>query len=274
VNEIVADSPRTPIEDHVSKHVHQKKRLSRASGTPRAVGRSSAQSSSSTFRWTVGEEEGIADGGIALPSLPARAERALARRLRSWAPDVMSLWSRSRSCLQTLDHSGATPWSCWTPAPGSLFAGLGHREPAQRIQGRKSFNLFEGMSTSLARAVEPLTAHSRRGHDGAGGACEPAYNVGSQICSSNRREDELALARAAAERLVRHGDHSGCRCGAQSERFRQAVARSAQEACPCGSCKKYKHCHRPGSAERDKRTAERNYRRRSRPNLCLIAPLS
>jgi preprotein translocase subunit SecA len=57
-------------------------------------------------------------------------------------------------------------------------------------------------------------------------------------------EDELALARAGAETLARHGITAA---GLASERKPNdptswgKVGRN--ETCPCGSGKKYKHCH-------------------------------
>jgi preprotein translocase subunit SecA len=59
-------------------------------------------------------------------------------------------------------------------------------------------------------------------------------------------EDELALARAGAETLARAGITSG---GAATATARNPNDPSSwgkvgrNEACPCGSGKKYKHCH-------------------------------
>jgi len=68
-------------------------------------------------------------------------------------------------------------------------------------------------------------------------------------------EDEMALALAGAETLARHGIGGAARGAAPAAaRNTQALARNPQdstswgkvgrnEPCPCGSGKKFKHCH-------------------------------
>ena len=67
-------------------------------------------------------------------------------------------------------------------------------------------------------------------------------------------EDEMALALAGAETLARHGIGGGGAAASRRRAARSAAgaqsARSASwgkvgrnEACPCGSGKKFKHCH-------------------------------
>jgi preprotein translocase subunit SecA len=66
-------------------------------------------------------------------------------------------------------------------------------------------------------------------------------------------EDEMALAMAGAETLARHGIGPAAG-GAAAARSAEASARNPKdptswgkvgrnEACPCGSGKKFKHCH-------------------------------
>jgi preprotein translocase subunit SecA len=67
-------------------------------------------------------------------------------------------------------------------------------------------------------------------------------------------EDEMALALAGAESLARHGIGSASGAAAAPPRNAPAPVRNPQdpaswgkvgrnEACPCGSGKKFKHCH-------------------------------
>ena len=56
-------------------------------------------------------------------------------------------------------------------------------------------------------------------------------------------EDEMALAAAGAETLARAGITPKPAVGAQSERSATWGKVGRNEACPCGSGKKYKHCH-------------------------------
>ena len=70
-------------------------------------------------------------------------------------------------------------------------------------------------------------------------------------------EDEMALAMAGAETLARHGIGAparGAAAGALARNAQPALQRNPQdptswgkvgrnEPCPCGSGKKFKHCH-------------------------------
>jgi preprotein translocase subunit SecA len=69
-------------------------------------------------------------------------------------------------------------------------------------------------------------------------------------------EDEMALAMAGAETLARHGIGGGATAAAATAVSRNADAAERNpndptswgkvgrnEACPCGSGKKFKHCH-------------------------------
>jgi preprotein translocase subunit SecA len=56
-------------------------------------------------------------------------------------------------------------------------------------------------------------------------------------------EDEMALARAGAETLARHGITAGAAAERNPNDPTSWGKVGRNETCPCGSGKKYKHCH-------------------------------
>jgi preprotein translocase subunit SecA len=147
--------------------------------------------------------------------------------------------------MQTLDH-------LWREHLVTLehlrqvigFRGYAQRDPLNEYKA-ESFNLFEAMSTSLREAV---TAQLMRVEiRSAPPPDEPAnlpYMEAHKIDPSTG-EDELALARAGAETLARAGITAGAAQAAMRNPNDPTswgkVGRN--ESCPCGSGKKYKHCH-------------------------------
>ena len=167
----------------------------------------------------------------------------MASKVAQWGADVMRYVEKS-ILLQTLDH-------LWREHLVMLehlrqvigLRGYGQRDPLNEYKA-ESFNLFEAMSTNLREAVtsqlmrvEIRTAPPPE---------EPAnlpYMEAHKIDPSTG-EDELALARAGAETLARHGitaARGGVERNPNDPSSWGKVGRN--ETCPCGSGKKYKHCH-------------------------------
>jgi preprotein translocase subunit SecA len=240
VNEIVADMRQAAVEDLVAKHVPKnaypeqwdtkglQEELKRVLNLDLPV-----------IEWA--KEEGIADEEL-FSRVERRADEHMAAKVAQWGADVMRYVERS-ILLQTLDH-------LWREHLVMLehlrqvigLRGYGQRDPLNEYKA-ESFNLFEAMSTSLREAV---TAQLMRVEIRTAPPEEPAslpYMEAHKIDPSTG-EDELALARAGAETLARHGITSA---GLASERKPNdptswgKVGRN--ETCPCGSGKKYKHCH-------------------------------
>src|SRR6202034_3859615 len=116
----------------------------------------------------------------------------------------------------------------------------------------EAFSLFENMSHGLR---EDVTAQLMRVEIV---AQQPAQQpaalpvMDAHKIDPTTGEDEMALALAGAETLARHGIGGGGR--AAPAVAQQAPARNPQdptswgkvgrnEPCPCGSGKKFKHCH-------------------------------
>jgi preprotein translocase subunit SecA len=241
VNEIVADMRHAAVDDLVGKHVPEnaypeqwdtkglREELKRVLDLDLPVD-----------EWA--KEEGIADEEL-LSRIERRADEHMASKVAQWGSDVMRYVEKS-ILLQTLDH-------LWREHLVMLehlrqvigLRGYGQRDPLNEYKA-EAFNLFETMSTNLREAV--TSQLMRVEIRAAAPPEEPAslpYMEAHKIDPSTG-EDELALARAGAETLVRHGITAA---GAAAERNPNDPASwgkvGRNETCPCGSGKKYKHCH-------------------------------
>ena len=183
--------------------------------------------------------------------------------MAQWGPDVIRYIEKS-ILLQTLDHL----WREHLVMLDHLrqvigFRGYGQRDPLNEYKA-EAFSLFENMSQNLREAV---TAQLMRVEIQAAPPQQPAPlpAMAAHKIDPTTGEDEMALALAGAETLARHGigpanapAAGGAMAGAASARSpalrTQGPARNPQdpqswgkvgrnEPCPCGSGKKYKHCH-------------------------------
>jgi len=238
VNEIVADMRHAAIEDLVSKHVPEnaypeqwdtkglREELKRILDLDLPVD-----------DWA--KEEGIADEEL-LSRLDRRADEHMASKAGQWGADVMRYVEKS-ILLQSLDH-------LWREHLVMLehlrqvigLRGYGQRDPLNEYKA-EAFNLFEAMSTNLREAVtsqlmrvEVRTAPEEQAN--------LPYMEAHKIDPSTG-EDEMALARAGAETLVRHGITAAAAVERNPNDPTSWGKVGRNEVCPCGSGKKYKHCH-------------------------------
>ncbi len=240
VNEIVADMRHAAVDDLVAKHVPEnaypeqwdtkglRDELKRVLDIDLPVD-----------EWA--KEEGIADEEL-LSRVERRADEHMASKVAQWGTDVMRYVEKS-ILLQTLDH-------LWREHLVMLehlrqvigLRGYGQRDPLNEYKA-EAFSLFEAMSTNLREAV---TAQLMRVEiRAAPPPDEPAslpYMEAHKIDPSTG-EDELALARAGAETLARHGITAGAATLRNPNDPASWGKVGRNEACPCGSGKKYKHCH-------------------------------
>jgi preprotein translocase subunit SecA len=188
-----------------------------------------------------GHEEGIADEEMRERIL-RKADEAMAAKVAQYGPDIMRYVEKS-ILLQTLDHL----WREHLVTLDHLRQVIGLRGYAQRdpLNEYKSeaFQLFEAMLSSLREAVTaqlmrvevvtqpppmdelpPMQAHHL---DAATGEDELLSYTDAEIA----REATLAPSEdAATPRRDPNDPSSWGRVG-------------RNEACPCGSGKKFKHCH-------------------------------
>jgi preprotein translocase subunit SecA len=188
------------------------------------------------------KEEGIADEEL-IARIERRADEHMAAKVAQWGPDVIRYVEKS-ILLQTLD-------GLWREHLMMLdhlrqvigLRGYGQRDPLNEYKA-EAFNLFETMTANLREAV---TAQLMRVEIVQAPPQEPASLpfMEAHKVDPVSGEDEMALAAAGAATLARHG------IGPASA---PAPARNAQdpstwgkvgrnEPCPCGSGKKFKHCH-------------------------------
>lgn len=188
------------------------------------------------------DEEGIAEDDV-MVRLKRAADEAYASRVARFGPDVMRQVERA-VLLQTLD-------SLWREHLATLdnlrsvigFRGYGQRDPLQEYR-TESFQMFEAL---LANLRETVTKHLMivevrteappqlpQAGDVPGAAPQPP------------RELSPAMAKAAAGMAALRGEPVPDALQAavrdpNDESTWGKVGRN--EPCPCGSGKKYKHCH-------------------------------
>jgi preprotein translocase subunit SecA len=259
VGEVVADMRHTVIDDLVAKHVPENAYPEQwdAAGLREELKRVLGLDLPAD-EWA--KEEGIADEEI-FTRVERRADEHMAAKVAQWGSDVIRYIEKS-ILLQTLDHL----WREHLVMLDHLrqvigFRGYGQRDPLNEYKA-EAFSLFENMSQSLREAV---TAQLMRVEIQAAPPQQPAVLPAMEAHKIDPMtgEDEMALALAGAETLARHGigpaniPAGGAMAGTapvRSPHGAPAPARNPQdpqswgkvgrnEPCPCGSGKKFKHCH-------------------------------
>ncbi|PTE08713.1 preprotein translocase subunit SecA [Mesorhizobium helmanticense] len=186
------------------------------------------------------KEEGIAEDDIR-ERITQAADTAAKERAERFGPDVMTYVERS-VVLQTLDH-------LWREHIVNLdhlrsvvgFRGYAQRDPLQEYKG-EAFELFQAMLGNLRQAVTAQLMRVELVRQAAEAPPpETPEMFGSHVDGTTGEDDfdggETAL-------LVRQ-ETSAVVAPENRDPNNQAtwgkVGRN--EACPCGSGKKYKHCH-------------------------------
>jgi preprotein translocase subunit SecA len=249
--EVVADMRHTVIDDLVAKFVPEnaypeqwdtaglREEVKRVLGLDLPVD-----------EWA--KEEGIADEEL-FARVERRADEHMAAKVAQWGADVIRYIEKS-ILLQSLDHL----WREHLVMLDHLrqvigLRGYGQRDPLNEYKA-EAFSLFEAMSQSLREAV---TAQLMRVEVMASPPPDqppaPLPVMEAHKMDPLTGEDEMALALAGADTLARHGIGGGAAVAAATA-ARPAQARNPQdpttwgkvgrnEVCPCGSGKKFKHCH-------------------------------
>jgi preprotein translocase subunit SecA len=252
--EVVADMRHSAIDDLVAKHVPEnaypeqwdtaglKEELKRVLGLDLPVD-----------EWA--KEEGIADEEI-FARVERRADEHMAAKVAQWGSDVIRYVEKS-ILLQTLDHL----WREHLVMLDHLrqvvgLRGYAQRDPLNEYKA-EAFSLFEAMSQSLREAVTAQLMRVEIMPQPTEQQMIPLPPMEGHKIDPTTGEDEMALAMAGAETLARHG--IGGAGGAAAAAAVSAAPRAApernprdptswgkvgrNEPCPCGSGKKFKHCH-------------------------------
>jgi preprotein translocase subunit SecA len=258
VVDVVADMRHTSIDDLVAKHVPEnaypeqwdvvglKDELKRVLGLDLPVD-----------AWA--KEEGIADEEI-FTRVERRADEHMAAKVAQWGADVMRYVEKS-ILLQTLDHL----WREHLVMLDHLrqvigLRGYGQRDPLNEYKA-EAFSLFEAMSQSLREAVtaqlmrvEIMAAPPEQQPGPMSSPLAPLPAMQAHKIDPTTGEDEMALALAGGETLARHGIGTADDTATAAARSTRAAVRNPRdptswgkvgrnEPCPCGSGKKFKHCH-------------------------------
>jgi preprotein translocase subunit SecA len=194
------------------------------------------------------KEEGIADEEL-IHRVERRADEHMAAKVAQWGPDVIRYVEKS-ILLQTLDH-------LWREHLVMLehlrqvigLRGYGQRDPLNEYK-QEAFHLFEALIQNLREAV---TAQLMRVEIMQAPQEQPPEQLPymeAHHINPATGEDEMAMSDGPVAAMARSA-------GATLSRGAAAVAAEARnpadpatwgkvgrnEVCPCGSGKKFKHCH-------------------------------
>jgi preprotein translocase subunit SecA len=232
LTETVADMRHEVIDQMVSKHIPENAYAERwdAKGLQEAAALA-LNLDLPIVEWAA--EEGIAEDDIH-SRLTELADKAAADRAERFGPEVLAYVERS-VVLQTLDH-------LWREHIVNLehlrsvvgFRGYAQRDPLQEYK-QEAFELFQTLLNNLRQVVTQQMSRVELVREApAAPLSVPAMSAHHIDASTG--EDEFAA-----------GYDENAPVVASENRDPQNPATwgkvSRNEACPCGSGKKYKHCH-------------------------------
>lgn len=178
-------------------------------------------------------EEGIADEEL-LKRIETRADEHMAAKVGQWGPDVMRYVEKT-ILLQTLDHLWREHLIMLDHLRQVIgLRGYGQRDPLQEYK-TEAFNLFQEMSAHLREAVTAQLMRVEIVPPEQEAPMLPAMEA--HKLNPDTGEDEMALASVT---LAPQATDAALR-DPKSPASWGKVGRN--EDCPCGSGKKYKHCH-------------------------------
>jgi preprotein translocase subunit SecA len=237
VAETVADMRHAFVEDLVTKHVPENQYAEQwdTAGLKEELKRV-LDLDLPVDEWA--KEEGIADEEL-LNRIEQKADEHMAAKVAQWGPDVMRYVEKT-ILLQTLDHL----WREHLVMLDHLrqvigLRGYGQRDPLQEYKA-EAFNLFEALIGNLREAV---TAQLMRVEIVPPDVQPELPPMEAHKLDYNTGEDEMAFVNAAlagpslgAAVTVPAADRDP-----NNPETWGKVGRN--EDCPCGSGKKFKHCH-------------------------------
>jgi preprotein translocase subunit SecA len=238
VNEIVADMRHAAIEDLVGKHVPENAYPEQwdTEGLAAAV-TGVLNLDLPIAAWA--REEGIADAELRTRITNAADEAAAARAAR-FGPDIMRQIEKA-VLLQTLDHLWREHLSTLDHLRQVIgLRGYGQRDPLNEYKS-EAFELFQGM---LARLREAITAQMMRVElvEGPPPLAADLPPMEGHHFDPLSGEDDFALADASMSLAAAgNGRAAQAEIDPNNPGTWGKVQRNA--TCPCGSGKKYKHCH-------------------------------
>ncbi|MBB3612037.1 preprotein translocase subunit SecA [Rhizobium sp. BK602] len=230
LSETVGDMRHEVIEDLVARHIPERAYAEQwdADGLKIAVA-NFFDLDMPIHDWV--KEEGIAEDDIRA-RLTEAADKAAAEKAERFGPEIMTYVERS-IVLQTLDN-------LWREHIVNLdhlrsvigFRGYAQRDPLQEYKA-EAFELFQSLLNNLRQAVTAQLSRVELVQQPA--EPQPLPMQASHI-DATTGEDEFAPLRLVNETVVPPENRDP-----QNPATWGRIGRN--EACPCGSGKKYKHCH-------------------------------
>jgi preprotein translocase subunit SecA len=237
VAETIADMRHAVVEDLVAKHVPEnaypeqwdvkglKEELGRVLGLDLPVD-----------EWA--KEEGIADEEL-LARIERRADEHMAAKVGQWGPDVIRYVEKS-VLLQTLDQLWREHLLMLEHLRQVIgLRGYGQRDPLNEYKA-EAFNLFEAMIASLREGVTAqlmrIEIVSQPPEDQSQLPYMEAHKIDPQT-----GEDEMGFAETRLASALAGNDEPRTARNPNDPTSWGKVGRN--ENCPCGSGKKFKHCH-------------------------------
>ncbi|MCV0352202.1 MAG: preprotein translocase subunit SecA [Nitratireductor sp.] len=238
LSETVAEMRQDTVDDLVARHIPEKAYAEQwQTRELREAVQNSLNLDLPIEEWA--QEEGIAEDDIR-ERISEAAEAAAKDRAERFGPDIMNYVEKS-ILLQTLDH-------LWREHLVNLdhlrsvvgFRGYAQRDPLNEYK-TEAFELFQSMLSNLRQVVTSQLMRVELVREAADAPPPEAPEMQAHHIDGSTGEDEFAdgetmtLARAeggvvAAEDRDPNDPATWGKVG-------------RNEACPCGSGKKYKHCH-------------------------------
>src|SRR5712675_783134 len=188
------------------------------------------------------KEEGIADEEL-LARINRRADEHMAGKVAQWGPDVLRYIERS-ILLQTLDHLWREHLLMLDHLRNVIgLRGFGQRDPLNEYKS-EAFTLFEAMIQNLREAVTAQLMRVEIVQAPPPDQAPPSQPfMEAHKVDPTTGEDEMALAMAGGETLARHGITGAAAPVRDANNPATWGKVGRNENCPCGSGKRYKHCH-------------------------------
>jgi preprotein translocase subunit SecA len=188
------------------------------------------------------KEEGIA-GEEVRERVERRADEWMAAKVAKWGPEVMRYVEKS-ILLQTVDH-------LWREHLVMLehlrqvigLRGYGQRDPLNEYKA-EAFDLFQRMVGRLREAVTAQLMRVEVQMQPPQQEAELLPAMQGHKFNPDTGEDEMALAEAGAATLARAGIGAAVAAEERNPNDPSSWGKVGRnEPCPCGSGKKFKHCH-------------------------------
>ena len=237
MSETVADMRAEVIDDMVAKHIPENAYAEQWD----TAGLKEDVQAHLNLDLPVGEwaaEEGIAEDDIR-ERLTAAADRTAQDRAERFGPEVMQYVEKSL-VLQTLDH-------LWREHLVNLdhlrsvigFRGYGQRDPLQEYKA-EAFELFQALLVNLRQAVTAQMMRVELVQQEPEPEPSPLHAIHAHHYNPDTGEDEFGDGETLTRPLANAAVAAAERDPGDPSTWGK-VGRN--EACPCGSGKKYKHCH-------------------------------